>query len=176
MTGVGHTLMGVTIGVLFAPRIPERSRQVLYYLLFAFCAMIPDIEVSGWGHDKYHISHSIVLMALLTFSMSLLITVVLHLRKRRVNWRLVLGLVTAWISHFVLDGMYNHGKGVWVMWPLSKGRLNIPLPWFSTTPPYPLTFVHIKIYAIELLFYLSVLLMVILLKKTILKRRLLPLL
>ncbi len=172
MTTVGHTLTGLTIAVLFQPKIVKIPTRIIYYLLFVFCALIPDIEVHGWGHYQYQISHSIVLMAALEGVIFLFSSLVPHLRKSRLYWRILLGCSVAWMSHFLLDSFYNHGKGIIVMWPISAGRLNLSLPWFSTIPPLPVSMEHIRICSVEVLFYLPLLLFAVLLKSVLKKRSL----
>ncbi len=153
MTTVGHSLTGISIAILFAPRLNKIQQKIVYYIAFVFCALIPDIELSGWGHDRYYVSHSIVLMAVIWAVLALLSLIVPALRKRKIYWRLFLGMSLAWLSHYFLDSLYSHGYGVMVMWPISERRLNFSLPWFDTIPPFPVSMVHVRIVCIELLFY-----------------------
>jgi membrane-bound metal-dependent hydrolase YbcI (DUF457 family) len=39
---------------------------------------------------------------------------------------------SALLSHYLLDSFYNHGRGIALFWPISDGRLALPIPWFST--------------------------------------------
>lgn len=170
MTSVGHSLTGLTVAVLFAPKLSGFGDKLRRYALFLFCALIPDIEVHGWGHHRYHVSHSIIVIGVLLALILALAASVQAVRKKGVPWRIFLGCSTAWMSHIFLDSLYNHGKGIKVMWPLSEWRLNFALPWFSTLPPYPVSLVHVKICLIELAFYAPILTAAIVIRRMIQKR------
>ena len=161
MTTMGHTLVGISIAVLFAPKMEKASHRIGYYLLFVFFALIPDIEVHGWGHNRYRVSHSIPVMLAMVSVLTNGVLVVLMIRCQWQGILIYVGCIVAWLSHFCLDSFYNHGYGVMVMWPLSGGRLNFALPWFSNTPPFTITMAHMRIYGIELVFYGMVFVLVI---------------
>ncbi len=165
MTTVGHSITGLSIAVLFAPQFPTVTKRIVYYVLFTLCALIPDIDIHGWGHHRYHVSHSLVIMISAVIGISIFSLIIPFIRRNKVYWRFFIGCAIAWLSHFFLDSLYNHGKGVLVMWPLSEGRLNFALPWFSTIPDFPVTMVHVRIVLIEFIFYTPLLLISILLKK-----------
>ncbi len=170
MTTVGHSLTGISIAILFAPKISKVQQKIVYYIIFVICALIPDIEVSGWGHDRYYVSHSIVLMGVIWAILATLSLLIPALRKRKIYWRLFLGMSLAWLSHYFLDSLYSHGYGVMVMWPISEGRLNFSLPWFDTIPPFPVSMVHVKIVFIEILCYLPLVGGAILIKRKLMNR------
>ena len=46
----------------------------------------------------------------------------------RVGSRVLVAWSLAWLSHMVLDAMYNHGLGIGVFWPFSDAHLVLPLP------------------------------------------------
>ena len=99
--------------------------------LYVLLAFFPDLPLPGWGHLRYYFSHSLFV------NLSLMVPVALvccYYRSRRnfASYPLVFGAVAAWLSHFPLDAMYNHGRGVAIFWPLSAAALNLPLPWFVT--------------------------------------------
>ncbi len=140
MTQVGHSLVAVTIGVVTVPQTAPARVKSLYYAVLVVLANVPDFPVAGWGHDAYHVSHSIfVNLALIVLCLSVGV-LAWRLRHRVVRWRVVLGGVAAWLSHLLLDSMYNHGRGVAIFWPFSDARLALPVPWFSTVRnPRPFT-------------------------------------
>jgi len=128
MTLMGHTLTGVTIGVLCKPERVSQQWTKIYFSIFVLLSLIPDLPFKNWGHDRYRISHSIFVNLLL-----LVIVVVpfLFLKDRIGGWRVILGGSIAWLSHLLLDSFYNHGHGVAIFWPFSEARLALPIPWFS---------------------------------------------
>ncbi|MBN2392967.1 MAG: metal-dependent hydrolase [Anaerolineae bacterium] len=140
MTPVGHSLTAITIGVVTVPETSPARVKTLYYAALVVLANVPDFPFTGWGHDAYRVSHSIfVNLALIVFCLSIGVFA-WRLSHRVVRWRMVLGGVAAWLSHLLLDSMYNHGKGIAIFWPFSDARLALPVPWFSTLRnPRPFT-------------------------------------
>jgi hypothetical protein len=142
MTTLGHSLTGLSIGVLCMPG----GRKLWWYFLFLnlFVALpnIPDWPFPGWGHDRYDISHSIFVTVLL---IGIACTVFAYWEGGRRfvgGWRtLVCGGLT-WISHLLLDSIYNHGQGLEMFWPVSDASLALPLPWFATLKPTAYTDEH----------------------------------
>jgi hypothetical protein len=150
MTLVGHAFTGMAIGVCLLPS-PLRSRRGLAGLLLCgFCANLPDLPVHGWGHDGYHVSHSLFVNLVLTGLGAGLV-----LLTHRVSGRLLLACLAAWMSHFLLDTLYSHGKGISLFWPISKARLALPIPIFDTLGgwPPPWNQHSIRVFAIELVVY-----------------------
>jgi membrane-bound metal-dependent hydrolase YbcI (DUF457 family) len=140
VTLVGHSLAAITIGVVTVPKTAPARVKTLYYAALVVLANVPDFPLAGWGHAAYHVSHSIfVNLALIVFCLSIGVFA-WRLRHRVVCWRMVLGGVAAWLSHLLLDSMYNHGRGIAIFWPFSDARLALPVPWFSTVRnPRPFT-------------------------------------
>jgi len=62
--------------------------------------------------------------------------------------------IAAWLSHLLLDSFYNHGRGIAIYWPLSEGRFELSMPWFSTLHgSWALDDHTARVVAIELAFY-----------------------
>jgi hypothetical protein len=68
--------------------------------------------------------------------------------------------------------MYNHGRGVAIFWPLSAAALNLPLPWFVTLDmSQSLTSAYnTRVFLVEALFYLPLLGVAMLARRTWLRR------
>lgn len=161
MTPIGHSLVGLTCAVLSAPAgLPRRGRVALG-LGFVLLASLPDLPLPGWGHDRYRVSHSVVVNGLLMAGLLALLAVWRQGRRRLGGWRVLAGGTLAWSSHFVLDALYRHGRGVALFWPLGGGRLALPLPWFDTVAgvPPPLDAHTLRVAAVELLCYAPLLLL-----------------
>lgn len=136
MTPVGHTLTGITLGVLLLPP-PLRSRHGLFKLAaLGVFANLPDLPVEGWGHDEYAISHSLFVNLGLAGVAAGLVALAraANLRSSR---RLVGIALCAWMSHFLLDTLYAHGKGIGLFWPLSSAKVALPIPIFDTVGVFP---------------------------------------
>jgi hypothetical protein len=70
-----------------------------------------------------------------------------------------------WLSHMVLDSMYNHGLGIGVFWPFSDAHLVLPVPWFETLSWPPVTEHNRNVFATELAFYGTLLIVCLLLRR-----------
>jgi len=57
----------------------------------------------------------------------------------------------------VLDGLYNHGQGIGIFWPISDAHLVLPVPWFETLTWPPFTEHNRRVFLIELAVYGAVL-------------------
>jgi len=173
MTYIGHTLTGLAVGAAVLPGGMSRRRMVIGLAVFAMLADIPDFPLPGWGHYEYQVSHSIFVNGVL-IAIALLGLAAVRMRKGvRIPKRLVAGGVVAWLSHFLLDSMYNHGLGIAIYWPLASGSLALPVPWFATleySPP-PLNTHTLRILAIELVCYSLVLGAVLLVRRIVLKAK-----
>lgn len=121
MSPVGHSLIGLAIGLSVS-----RPRERLWVLpAFVVLANLPDGPLPGWGHDAYHVSHSLLVnLALIAATVGVL--------RRWLGGRLLAAGAAAWLSHLLLDSFYNHGLGVQIGWPLIDYRLNLPIPWLRT--------------------------------------------
>lgn len=61
MTPIGHTLTGLAIGYLAIPRATPIKPKMLLLAAFAVAASVPDLPLPYWGHNRYDISHSILM-------------------------------------------------------------------------------------------------------------------
>jgi len=167
MTGVGHTLTGVAIGVICMPEKKSTWSRIVHLVVFGILANVPDFPFRDWGHHRYSISHSLFVNVLLILFLSTILAFLPNLRTRIGGWPVLIGGAFAWLSHLLLDTFYNHGKGLEMFWPFSKSRLALPIPWFSvvTEKPPPLTPETLHILLVELAFYGSLLLVILFLKK-----------
>ncbi len=172
MTFVGHTLTGATLGVLSLPRGYPKRWQKSYLLIFGLLANIPDLPLKYWGHDRYEISHSLLVNGLMILSLAVFVSSWKDL-KSKLGWGVLLSGSLAWLSHLLLDSFYNHGNGVAIFWPFSHGRLALPIPWFSVLEslPPPLTQTTLRIVLIELVCYGTLLLCAIGLRKVRVKKQ-----
>lgn len=172
MTLVGHCLAGLTIGTLAIPRKISWSRKVRYSLALVLAANLPDMPLPCWGHDRYDISHS-----LLTTLAGVMCLGAIWRASRPHTWpqeRMAFVLFAcAWLSHLFLDTMYNHGQGLALFWPISNGRVALPIPWFETlkTPFYQLNPHSLRVYGLELLSYGLVLLILFTCRQWYLRRK-----
>lgn len=151
MTQVGHTLTGAVIGITCLPRNASSIRKITHLVSFMALSLVPDFKLTNWGHDKYYISHSIFINLLLITAMILLLAVLKEVRIKLGGWNVIAGGAAAWLSHLLLDSLYNHGKGLAIFWPFSKARLVLSIPWLSvvTQLPPPITPELIRILVIE---------------------------
>ncbi len=163
MTTVGHSLAGLSIAALTLPK----GRSLLWYLLvghlFIFFANVPDFPLPGWGHASYQVSHSIFVTMLLASTLGLLMFIPGF--NSRVGFRVLVLWSLTWLSHMVLDSMYNHGLGIGVFWPFSDAHLVLPVPWFETLSWPPVTEHNRNVFATELAFYGTLLIVCLLLRR-----------
>ena len=146
--------------MLFVPKRCSTRKTILYLMSFAILANLPDLRVQGWGHGNYQMSHSAfvslglisVIAALLSFSRSVMTKIG--------GWRPIVGGTLAWLTHFLLDSFYNHGKGLAMFWPFSEARLALPIPWLSTVGvfPPPLNMRTVGIWSMEFISFFPLLL------------------
>lgn len=151
MTPIGHSLVGASIGALVPMEKPSLRGRVVVMLAVAFCANLPDLPLPGWGHDAYHVSHSVFVGMLIVVCVTFVLRSLPFLRNSVGTWPLILAGSVAMFSHYLLDSFYNHGKGIAIFWPVSDVRLTLPIPWFSTMQPNPLLSRHnFVVWGIEL--------------------------
>lgn len=155
MTTVGHSLTGLSIAVLTLPR----GKSLWWYLVvghfFIFFANVPDFPLPGWGHDSYHVSHSVFLTALLASLLALLL--LLPRFSEQVGRKVLYAWAGAWFSHMLLDSMYNHGQGIGVFWPLSDAHLILTVPWFETLSWPPITERNLRVFLVEIVVFGAIL-------------------
>lgn len=135
MTPVGHSLAATAIG--FAASVLSRrpSPGLATLMLLVAVASLPDWPLPGWGHDAYAVSHSLPVNAALIVTLYTVLSPAARrwptaARRWWRDWRTPLSI--AWLSHLVLDGLYSHGRGVEIGWPIASYRLTIPVPWLTT--------------------------------------------
>ena len=150
MTQVGHSLIGVAVSVVCAPRSLSWRGRLGYGAAFAALANLPDLPIPYWGHDRYDISHSLFVNLLFILVIGAVFGLQTPLRQRLGGWPVMVGGGLAWLSHLLLDSFYNHGLGVAIFWPFSEASLALPIAWFSTVPsPPPFTLAHLREYGAE---------------------------
>lgn len=168
MTTLGHSLTGLSIAVLTLPR----GKSLLWYLLvghfFVFFANVPDFPLPHWGHASYQVSHSIFVTGLLASLPALLLFYPKF--DEQVGVRVVFWWAVTWLSHMVLDALYNHGNGIGIFWPLSDAHLALPLPWFETLTWPPFTEHNRSVFLTELVAYGGLLLVCLILRSRFVSR------
>ncbi|MGQ0603716.1 MAG: metal-dependent hydrolase [Anaerolineales bacterium] len=172
MTQVGHSLMGLAVGVVCAPRQLSWRSRLGYGVVFAALANLPDLPVPNWGHDRYDISHSVFVNLLLIVVTWITLGWRADLRRSLGGWPVLLGGGLAWLSHLLLDSFYNHGMGVAIFWPFSEASLVLPIPWFSVVPsPPPFTLAHLQEFVAEFVSYSPLVLIALALRRAGLLKR-----
>ena len=150
MTGAGHCLTGMSIGVLSLPPRWSTGARLLGMLVFGALAYVPDIKL----FSRYDVRHSLLVNASMMIVPVLALTLWRCLRERVGGWRTICGGCSAWLSHLLLDSFYNHGLGVKVGWPFGPLRLNFAIPFFaSSRPEEGLSLHNLRVVSVELAFY-----------------------
>ena len=116
--------------MLTLPRGQSRRWFAMAAIHCVAFANVSDFPLPGWGHNAYHVSHSIFVTALLASLMALLLFWPTFHAKVGVN--VIAAWSIAWLSHLPLDSMYSHGLGIAIFWPFSHAHLAMPVPWFET--------------------------------------------
>lgn len=165
MTLVGHSFVSAAIGAACIPVTLPRKKQLTLFGIFIFIGMIPDLPLPGWGHYRYHVSHSLfVNLALMGGAVVWLITRQAPAAMGGV--RVLVGGGLVWLSHFLLDSFYRHGLGVGIFWPFSDRHLALPLPWFDILRvSEPLSWHNLSVVAVELAVYLPLFLAALFLRR-----------
>jgi membrane-bound metal-dependent hydrolase YbcI (DUF457 family) len=151
MTTVGHSLTGLCIATLTLPPGQSRRWYVLISICFVALANAPDFPLPGWGHNAYHISHSVFVTVLLSCLLALLFYWPTF--NVRVGVKVLTAWSIAWLSHLPLDSMYAHGQGIAIFWPLSDAHLAMPVSWFETISLPARSEHNLQVFRIELLAY-----------------------
>jgi len=157
MTIIGHSLIGATLAVLVSPAVLYERKKAIVIGAFIFVAYIPDLPLPGWGHWQYHTSHS-VFVNLLLIVPTVIVLLYLKYAKNIGSYAIIVAVPVAWLSHFVLDALYNHGQGVGIFWPFSVNKLALPIAWFSTLQATPTVFSlhNLKVFFIEFVVYMPI--------------------
>jgi hypothetical protein len=168
MTDFGHILTGASLGALCMPRRWRWPAKAALLLAFSFLSIVPDLPFRGWGHDKYHISHSLLLNLLIPGVQAFLLGL-WPAARRALGGAAVLAMgVAAELSHLLLDSFYNHGRGVVIGWPVNRYALNLRMPWFTALwPGWNLAFA--REVGTEMLFYGTILLICIAARKAVIR-------
>lgn len=149
MSPLGHSLVGIGFALL-TPSVAESfegqskkshpcKTMAINIACFIGLANLPDWPLPYWGHQRYGISHSLLVNCLLIVCVVFAARSLNPKKQERVaesdntafNQYLLLGAL-AWLSHLLLDSFYNHGEGVMIGWPFSQTRLAMPIPWLTT--------------------------------------------
>ena len=170
MTPIGHSMTGLALAAFALPDKGKPTKRILrsrgIAAAFVVLANLPDGPVQGWGHDQYHISHSVFVN--LTLIVSVIAIVRIFASKTWFgSWRFLTLAAMAWLSHLLLDSFYNHGRGIAIFWPVSSSRLNLAMPWFAN---YDLSQSivsqhNLTVFAIEFIAYLPILLAAVVISK-----------
>ena len=153
MTPIGHTLTGLAMGTLVLPVHWSARAKTVTLAVFAILANTPDLPFPGWGHDRYHVSHSVFVTSVGVIA-TLLIVRIVDRGSRRVPAAMFVAGAMAWYSHLLLDTFYNHGQGLAIFWPLSDGRVALPIACFSTMKlGHIIGWHNLKVFTIEAVVY-----------------------
>ena len=164
--------MGISIGVLCMGRFKSRTRLVVSLAVLAVMANIPDIGFAHWGHYCYRVSHSIFVNMGLMLVLACIVGLSHKIRRAIGGWRIFACGLAGWSSHFLLDSLYNHGRGIAAFRPVSRARLAFPLPWFNVLRGgWALDIYTLKIVVVETLFYGGLLVICLLLRRFFAKRK-----
>ena len=177
MTPIGHSLMGLTFAAFALPVEGKPANRIarsgVVACVFVALANLPDWPLPGWGHDRYRISHSVFVNALLICAA--ITAVRLFASKTWLgSWRFLGLAAMAWLSHLLLDSFYNHGRGIAIFWPVSSGHLNLAMPWFRTWDLSQSVFSqrNLTVFGIEFIAYSPILLAAIVISYWLHRQRL----
>lgn len=132
-----HAIASVAIGKITL----IKNTNWKFWLLGAFCAIIPDADALGfklgvpyesfWGHRGF--THSFVFAALLAVTVN-----VVFYREEKINtgkwWALFLFFFLATASHPILDAMTTGGLGVAFFSPFDNTRYFFPFRPIKVSP------------------------------------------
>jgi inner membrane protein len=131
-----HAIVGVCLGACFVR--PDTPRALL--AVGAACAIVPDLDVTGlslglgldhpWGHRG--LSHSAAFAAALATGVTAILGKWPQLRLGA--GRVWLYLLSATLSHGLLDAMTNGGRGVAFLAPFSYRRYHFPFRPIEVSP------------------------------------------
>lgn len=172
MTTVGHTILGLVIGVACMPARWGRLAKAGLLLSFALLANLPDWPLPRWGHNDYSISHSLLCVGVLAAAMASVCCLWPSVRRALGGPAVGLLGAAAILSHLLLDSLYNHNGGVMIGWPFGRYWLNLSLPWF--TPLYhgwDFSPTMLRILMVEAAFFLPVLALSVTVRTCVLRGR-----
>jgi membrane-bound metal-dependent hydrolase YbcI (DUF457 family) len=127
MTPVGHSLVGVALGIVCLPDFPTRRAEAAFLAGFAVLANVPDLRLPCWGHARYDISHSLFVSVLLIAVACVCLRLWPKTRPTIGSPPVLAAGAAAWLSHLLLDSFYSHGQGIAIFWPFSRAALALPV-------------------------------------------------
>ena len=71
MSPVGHGIFGATVALAAVPRGASRRTAFGTMAICAAAALVPDYRISGWGHYRYDVSHSLLVNLVLVVPLAL---------------------------------------------------------------------------------------------------------
>jgi hypothetical protein len=136
MTTVGHSLVGIAMGMACIPAGRSLWKQSAVVGLCVALASIPDWPLPFWGHRHLAVSHSLFVNLLICGALGWIVgrRGGFGSPKRRM---LMVFAIAAWLSHFLLDTLYGDIPGVAILWPFSDALVSLPIPWLKTLPHVP---------------------------------------
>lgn len=167
MTSLGHSLVGVSVSILCMPALVSRYRRWIILMAIIAAANLPDWPIPGWGHYHLAVSHSILVNGVAIIGL----VIGLHLQgalARQTHRRVIIGLMVAWLSHFLLDTLYVDSR-LAIFWPFRQADVSLPVPWLKTLPHVPPPFDEpvVRILMFETLTFLPLLVMAMAIRKWI---------
>ena len=151
MSPVGHSLVGATVAITLWPQFEGRPKRTALLLAMIVASNIPDLPLPYWGHEDYLVSHSVFCGLLVALAIFLGLKASPLGRERTSLRRVLLAATLALASHYLLDTLYNHGKGLAMFWPFSTARIALPIPWFThMNINQPFSWENVQIWLIEL--------------------------
>ncbi len=136
MTTVGHSLVGIAMGIAGIPSGSPLWKQSAVIGICVALASMPDWPLPFWGHHHLAVSHSLFVNLLICGTLA-------WIMSRRDGFRspekrlLLIFAASAWLSHFLLDSLYGDIPGVAILWPVSDALVSLPVPWLNTLPHVP---------------------------------------
>jgi membrane-bound metal-dependent hydrolase YbcI (DUF457 family) len=110
-------------------------QRLLWIIAFIAISNIPDWPLPIWGHRHLAVSHSLWVNLILCTTLAALLWKYRPDKIESPTVFIAAGL--AWLSHFVLDTLYDDLPGVAIYWPFSDSLATLPLPWLNTLAHVP---------------------------------------
>jgi len=128
MTTVGHSLTGLSIGLLCMPARWRRLAKTALLVAFVLLANVPDYRYVR----EYGYRHSLLVNVPMILAAALLLALRPGWRRRIGGWPVVGAGAGAWLSHLLLDTFYSDGGGIFLFYPSRAVHLSLSMPWFDT--------------------------------------------
>lgn len=150
MSPIGHSLIGATIAATLWYKRSSLRVRTKFLCGTIVAANLPDLPFPYWGHTRYDISHSIFSGMTVVVFYTLLARLTSLRNTFSGNWRFIAAGTLAIYSHYFLDTLYNHGKGMAPFWPFSEARVALPITWLAHMQLEPLFSSHnLTVWTIE---------------------------